>query len=162
VLGDVAQDVADVADCAVSEEEELPGVASDDGLTDDILNGSEDLRSAHVRVHLAYLLDCVFDLCLGVAGAVLKQILVVAAEAEDVEVAVLGQAADEDLQRSLGVIDSHPAHRPASVEEEDVLSLVDVQLDLELLAAEQLLVGVVDAQVAVLGDEGNGRSGVVV
>ena len=92
----------------------------------------------------------------------LEEVLKPAAETKHIEVAIIRQTPQEDFQRSLGVIDSHSAHRSASIEQEDVLSLGRIKIHLELLACLCLLQRIINAKLTVFGNEGDCSDCVVV
>ncbi len=158
MFGDEVKDVFNIFDCAIGEEEELPGVAVDNRLGDKVLDGSENLSATHISLHETDLPHCLLDVHLLVLGAVLEEVLMVAAETNHVEVAVLGKTPQEDLKGTLGIVNTDASHRPAAVQQEDVLALGCIQTHFKGL----LLLCVIDGELAVFGNEGDGSSGVVV
>jgi hypothetical protein len=109
----------------------LPGIAIDDLSADQILDGAEDFSAAHIGLHQADLLHGLFDTALLDFCAFLEEVFVGAAETQDVEVAVFGQAPQEDLKCSFGVVYSYPSHGATSIEEEDVLSFDSIKAHLK-------------------------------
>lgn len=74
VFGDVSEDFIDVADCAVSEEEQLSGVSWNNLSTDKVLNSPHDLRPSKVCLHRTDLFHCLLDGSLFVSGTLLEEI----------------------------------------------------------------------------------------